>query len=68
MSGLYIQKFVDQLTYMESRGQKEFKCSIQDAKRLHADITKLLVDLEALRQGATSNAEVVSLELDGGSF
>jgi hypothetical protein len=42
---------------------------MRDAKDLHADITKLLLTLEAMRAPATAvKEEVVSIELAGGSF
>jgi hypothetical protein len=42
---------------------------LRDAKDLHADITKLLVTLEQLRnQSSGDNNEVIQVELAGGSF
>jgi hypothetical protein len=42
---------------------------LRDAKDLHADITKLLVTLEQLRnQSSSNNNEVIQVELTGGSF
>jgi hypothetical protein len=43
--------------------------TIQEARDLHSDITKLLLVLEQLReQSASSGAEVITVELKGGSF
>jgi hypothetical protein len=45
--------------------------SIQDAKDLHADITRLLIDLQMLRENAAAQAqepEVVTVQMDGGAF
>ncbi len=67
MSGLYIRKFVDKLSQAELKGQKDFICSISDAKNLHNDITKLLLDLEAVRN-SESDSEKITIELEGGSF
>jgi hypothetical protein len=69
MSGLYIRQFIDRLQHFENKGGKDFICPLADAKNLHADITKLLLDLEELRnvQQAPDN-EVINVELDGGSF
>ena len=55
----------------EARGAKEFTMSIQDAKDLHADITRLLIDLQTLRENAAAQAqepEVVTVQMDGGAF
>jgi hypothetical protein len=55
----------------EARGAKEFTMSIQDAKDLHADITRMLIDLQTLRENAATQAqepEVVTVQMDGGTF
>lgn len=67
MSGLYIRKFIDRLQQCELKGQKDFSCPIADAKNLHNDITKLLLDLEAVKQSSQTQ-EVVQVELGGGDF
>jgi hypothetical protein len=43
---------------------------VKDAKDLHADITKLLLALENLRQHTQNNSadQVVVVDIDGGSF
>jgi len=68
MSGLYIRKFIDRLQQAELKGQKDFVCPLADAKNLHNDITRLLLDLEALKQAAEQPPESVTVELEGGSF
>jgi hypothetical protein len=67
MSGLYIRKFIDRLQQCELKGQKDFSCPIADAKNLHNDITRLLLDLEAVKQSSQTE-EVVQVELGGGDF
>jgi hypothetical protein len=55
----------------EARGAKEFTMSIQDAKDMHADITRMLIDLQTLRENAAAQAqepEVVTVQMDGGTF
>ena len=55
----------------EARGAREFTMSIQDAKDLHADITRLLLDLQTLREIQAQQAqepEVITVQMDGGSF
>jgi DNA-binding protein YbaB len=68
MSNLYIKKFVDRLQHFEMRGSKDFSCSLQDAKMLHTEITRLLLDLEQLRVQPTATPDVVTVEMQGGSF
>jgi hypothetical protein len=67
MSGLYIRKFIDRLQQCELKGQKDFSCPIADAKNLHNDITRLLLDLEAVKQSSQTQ-EVIQVELGGGDF
>jgi len=68
MSGLHIKRFIDRLQSFESRGSKDFTCSLQDAKNLHADITRLLLDLEQARGQPPAKDEVITVQLEGGSF
>jgi hypothetical protein len=68
MSGLYIKRFIDRLQSFESRGAKDFSCPIQDAKNLHADITKLLIDLEQAKNQPPSQEQVITVQMEGGSF
>ena len=65
---LHIHQFVDSIKAHESRGQKDFMMTLRDAKDLHADITKLLVTLEQLREQQARGADVVEVQLIGGSF
>ena len=65
---LHIHQFVDSIKAHESRGQKDFMMTLRDAKDLHADITKLLITLEQLREQQARGADVVEVQLTGGSF
>ena len=67
---IHIQKFVDRVQGYEARGQKDFIMPLKDAKDLHADITKLLLTLEVVREQASSGTDndVVTVNMDGGSF
>lgn len=67
---LHINRFVDSIKAHEARGQRDFTMSLRDAKDLHADITKLLLTLEAMRSSAATapQEQVISVELTGGSF
>jgi len=68
MSGLYIKRFIDRLQSFESRGVKDFTCPIQDAKNLHADITKLLIDLEQSKNQPPTQEQTITVQMEGGSF
>jgi hypothetical protein len=67
---IHIQKFIERLQGLESRGAKDYIVPIKDAKNLHADITKLLLTLESLRTTNENNSanQTVSVEVSGGNF
>lgn len=67
---LHLQKFVDRVRGHEARGSKDFIMSMADAKDLHADITRLLIDLQNLREQTANSAseEVIRVTMNGGSF
>ncbi len=65
---LHIHRFVDSVKAHEARGQRDFAMPMRDAKDLHADITKLLITLEQMREQSTRDSEIVELQITGGSF
>lgn len=68
---IHLQRFVDRLRGFEARGAREFTMSIQDAKDMHADVTRLLLDLQTLREESAKKAtepEVIQVQVDGGAF
>ena len=65
---LHIHRFVDSIKAHESRGQRDFTMPVRDAKDLHADITNLLVTLEQMREQQARGAEIVEVQVTGGSF
>ena len=67
---IHLTKFVDRVRGFESRGAKDFIMSLKDAQDLHADITRLLLELRDLREHTVKSAqeEVITVNMDGGSF
>lgn len=65
---LHINRFIDSIKAHESRGQRDITMSLKDAKDLHADITKLLLVLEQLRQPSTPTNNTIQVEITGGTF
>jgi len=67
---MHIQKFVDRVRGHEARGAKDFVMTMNEARDLHADITRLLISLQTLQEQATktNNTEVVQVEIGGGQF
>ena len=66
----HLQKFVDRVRGHEARGSKDFIMSLADAKDLHADITRLLLEMQSLREQLIKNneEEVITVQMGGGSF
>ena len=64
------QKFIERVQGFEARAAKDFTMPMKDAKDLHADITKLLLALNVLREGATTaqTNDTITVEIEGGSF
>lgn len=68
MSRPHIAKFIDRLQHFEHRGAKEFSCPLPDAKNLQADIMRLLLDIEQLREQIQQGESKITVEMQGGSF
>ena len=67
---IHLQKFVDRVRGHEARGSRDFVMSMTDAKDLHADITRLMLELHNLREQAvkTETEQVITVQVGGGSF
>jgi len=67
MSGLYIRKFIDRVAQCDATGANDFIWTMADAKNLHGDITKLLLDIETLANRPTEETST-EIEVDGGNW
>jgi hypothetical protein len=67
---IHLQKFIDRLQGFEARGAKDFIMTLSDAKGMHADLTRLLLEINDLKESAATaqNDRVISLKVEGGSF
>lgn len=67
---IHIQKFIERVQGFEARAAKDFTMPMKDAKDLHADITRLLLIVNQLREvaGAAQQNDKISIEVGGGSF
>jgi hypothetical protein len=67
---IHIQKFIERVQGFEARAAKDFTMSMKDAKDLHADITRLLLTVNQLREMtvAAQQNDKISIEVEGGSF
>lgn len=67
---IHLQKFIDRVQGTEARGLKDVSIPLTDAKAMHAEITRLLLDLQNLKEAATKQPaeEVIQVSINGGSF
>jgi hypothetical protein len=60
-----IKRFIDRLNDLQASGAKDFTMSMHEARSLHSDITKTLIDI---RNTQTPSNEITDIEVKGGSF
>lgn len=65
---IHIQNFIEQLQGCEARQQRDYVMSVKDAKNLHADITRLLLTLERLREDKPQEEPSLTVNMTGGTF
>jgi hypothetical protein len=68
---LHLQKFVDRVRGHEARGARDFVMSMTDAKDLHADITRLLIELQSLKESTVNSQQqtpITTVQITGGTF
>ena len=67
---IHLQKFVDRVRGQEARGARDLVMTMNEARDLHADITRLLLVLQNLQeqQIKTANTDVLKVEIQGGAF
>jgi hypothetical protein len=65
---IHIQRFIERLQGSDARGNREFSMSMSDAKNLHADITRLLLQCQELQQQTQSRDEVIEVQIQGSGF
>ena len=65
-----LQKFIDRVQGTESRGLKDVSIPLSDAKAMAAELTRILLDMQTLRERAVQNTqeEVIEVSVDGGTF
>lgn len=66
----HLERFVDRVLGAEARGQRDLTMSMEDARNLHAELTRLLIELNDLRSKATQveSEQVITVQMDGGKF
>jgi len=65
---LYIRKFIDKVSHMESKKTKDLVIPMSEARILRDEIAKLLSELHELNNKESSKEEVIKVEITGGGF
>jgi hypothetical protein len=69
---IHLSKFIERVQGQQARGARDFIMSLKDAQDLQADITRLLIELQALREHTVTtlqkDTEVITVKMDGGTF
>ena len=67
---IHLQRFVERLQGFEARGARDFIMPITDAKGMHADLTRLLLELTTLKEQAITaqDDKSITIKMDGGTF
>jgi hypothetical protein len=66
-----IEQFINRVQSFDLRGQKDFVMSMKEAKALHTDISKLLLQLNELKNLYAQNVqknEVIEVQIKGREF
>jgi len=61
----HIKGFIDRLNDLQATNKKDFTMSMHEARLLHTDITKLLLDS---KQAVTTTDQALDIEIKGGDF
>lgn len=65
---IYIKKFIEKVSLVESRQGKDVVLPMADARGLRDELSKLLVDLYDDNKLKQKEENVIQLEVKGGSF
>jgi hypothetical protein len=65
---IHIQRFIEKLQGSDARGSRDFVMNMSDAKNLHADITRLLLQIQQLQTAQQPLEQVIEVQVQGGGF
>ena len=67
---MHLQRFIDRVQGTEARGLKDVSIPLSDAKAMAAELTRLLLDMQTLREHAVkqTQGDVIEVSMDGGTF
>jgi hypothetical protein len=65
---IHIKRFIDKISAMESKQNKDVVIPMQEARYLRDEVAKLLSDLYERNLEKDKTEEVLKVEITGGSF
>jgi undecaprenyl pyrophosphate synthase len=65
---IHIKKFVDKISYMDSKQNRDVILPMAEARGLRDEITKLLLDLNELKDTKKIDNNVIDVQIVGGRF
>ena len=65
---MHIARLLDRIKAADSRQQRDITMTVNEARDLHADITRLLLALEQAHQTVEKPQETTDIAITGGSF
>ena len=65
---IHIKRFIDKVSYTESRQSKDLVLPMADARGLRDELAKLLADLHNNNTQATTKEETIDVQIVGGKF
>ena len=65
---IHIKRFIDKISAMESKQNKDVVISMQEARGLRDELAKLLADLYQKNSDQEKKEDVIKVEITGGSF
>jgi hypothetical protein len=68
MQFIHIKRFMDKMSAVEARQNKDVVLSITDARGLRDDVSRLLADLYAMSADQPQREEITEVQVKGGSF
>jgi DNA-binding protein YbaB len=65
---IHIKRFIDKISAMESKQNKDVVIPMQEARGLRDELAKLLADLYQKNSEQEKKEDVIKVEITGGSF
>jgi hypothetical protein len=65
---IYIKKFIEKVSLVETRQGKDIILPMSDARNLRDELAKLLVDMYSESKNIKNDEPVIQVEMKGGVF